>query len=151
MKKYFAFLLILLVPFLVFAQDIEKNYEIKVDNTEFSINEFFGITTGNISWNVTDPSVASVVDGTIIPIKAGSTIITTTIQDQRYVLYLTVSNTDKKVVNTNKNINEVMADADVKNPKTGDAMILLITVIALSLITSLFLSYIMKHNRYEEE
>ena len=151
MKKYFTFLIILLVPFLVFAQNIEKSYELKVNDTEFNINELFGLDNRSITWNVSDPSVASVVDGTIVPIKAGTTIISTTIEDNKYVLNLEVVNPEKKVVNTNKDINQVMEDVDVKNPKTGDALILLIMIIGLSLMTSLFLSYIMKHNKYEEE
>lgn len=151
MKKYFTFLIILLIPFLVFAQNIEKSYELKVNDTEFNINELFGLDNRSITWNVSDPSVASVVDGTIVPIKAGTTIISTTIEDNKYVLNLEVVNPEKKVVNTNKDINQVMEDVDVKNPKTGDALILLIMIIGLSLMTSLFLSYIMKHNKYEEE
>ena len=150
MKKYLTFLVILLIPFLVYAENIEKNKELVLSDTDFNINEYFSIAN-NTSWSITDPSVASVVEGNIVPIKVGNTILTTTINNDRYVLNLEVVNPDRKVVITNKDINQVMADVDVKNPKTGDAMILLMMIIGLSLVTSLFFSTIMKHNKYEEE
>lgn len=151
MKKYVAFLLVLLIPFFVSAQNYNSSKELKVNDTDFNINEYFSITNRNAVWSVEDPSVASVVDSTVIPIKAGTTTITATIGEDSYTLQLEVVNIEKKVVNTNKDINQVMQDVDVENPKTGDAMILLIMIISLSLVTAVFLSYIMKHNKYEEE
>ena len=154
MKKYLLFLLFLLLPLMVFAEDISKNYELEITNTEFNINEYFSLTNIN-NWNVSDPSVASIVDGIIVPIKAGTTTITTTVttstSNNTYTLNLEVVNPEKKVINTNKDINQVMQDVDVKNPKTGDALILLIMIISLSLVTSVFISIIMKNNKYEEE
>ena len=151
MKKYITFLLIMFLPFIVFAENIVKDYEIKLNDSDFNINSYFSISDNNVTWIVSDPSVASVVEGNIIPIKAGSTIIKANIGNNDYILNLEVVNLEKKVVNTNKNINQVMEDVNVKNPKTGDALILLTMIVSLSLVTSIFISIIMKNNKYEGE
>ena len=150
MKKYLLYLLVLLLPIIVLAEDISRSHELKLTDTDFNINEYFSLSS-NTNWNVADPSVASVVDGVVIPIKAGTTTITASKEFNNYTLQLEVVNPDKKVVNTNKDINQVMEDVNVKNPKTGDTLILLVMVIVLSLITTISLKYIMKNNKYEGE
>lgn len=149
MKKYLLYLLILFFPLIVFADDITRDYEIKITDTDFNINEYFSLSNYT-NWKVSDPSVASIVDGVIIPIKAGSTTITATKELNNYTLNLEVVNPDKKVVNTNKDINQVMEDVNVKNPKTGDFLILLFMIVGLSLVTAIFLSYNMRHNKFED-
>lgn len=150
MKKIIFYLLVLFLPIVVLAEDITRDYEIKLTDTDFNINEYFSLAN-DTNWNVSDPSVASIVDGIVIPIKAGTTKITVSKEFNNYTLNLNIINSEKKVVNTNKNINQVMEDVDVKNPKTGDTFILLIMVVVLSLITTISLKYIMRNNKYEGE
>ena len=149
MKKYLLYLLILFFPLIVFAEDISRNYEIKITDTDFNINEYFSLSNYT-NWDVSDPSVASVVEGIVIPIKVGKTTIKATINENTYILNIEVINPEKKTMSTDKDINQVMQDVDVKNPQTGDFLILLFMIVGLSLVTAIFLSYNMRHNKFED-
>lgn len=136
MKK--ILLLLLLIPAIVFAKDYERSVTIKITDDSVSISEYFNPGT-TVRWNINDPSVLNIVDNKIIPIKVGETYITANTGTDTYKLNITVSNETTNVVNTdNKDINQVMNDVDVKNPRTGDEVILLVMVIILSLLVTLF-------------
>lgn len=151
MKRIVLLLALLVFPACVFAYTNEKSAKIKLTDNEKNINEYFNLEKTNRSWSVEDASVASVVDGTIIPIKVGSTVIKATIGSDTYILNLEVTNEEVAVVTTNKDINSVMKDVNVSNPKTGDEIVLLGLVIILSLLTIIFFKTKMNHGRYEEE
>ena len=136
MKK--LLLLLLLIPAICFAKDYERSVTIKITDDSVNISDYFNPTT-TVRWSIDDPSVLNIVDNKIIPIKVGETFITANTTTDTYKLNITVSNEKTNVTNTNnKDINQVMSDIDVKNPRTGDEVILLVMVIILSLLVTLF-------------
>ncbi len=152
MKKIITVLVLLLFPFIVLAYTNENNAKIIITDNEKSINEYFNLGSDvTTNWSVEDASVASIVNNKIIPIKVGTTDIKSEINGDTYILHLEVTNEETSVVTKNKDINSVMQDVSVTNPKTGDEVVLLAMVILLSFVTIIFFRVRMGHGKYEEE
>ncbi len=152
MKKIITILLLLLVfPTIALAQTYEKSAKLKITDEEVNINDYFNLGSKQLSWSISDPSAATILSNTIMPIKAGKIDITAINNGDKYILHLEITENESTTVTNDKDINQVMQDVKTTNPSTGDGIILLVMVIALSLLTIIFFNYKMQHARFEGE
>ena len=147
-KKILVLIVLLFIPLVIHAENIEKSIVINGTDSTININDYFDLSSNENIWMVEDPSIANIVNNEIVPLKTGTTKIYTSINNDHYTLNIEIV-TEKKNL-SNKTINQVMEDVDVKNPKTTDFLLLLVMIVVLSLATAIFLTYNMRHNKFED-
>ena len=113
------------------------------DKNKIKMVEVFSVLEnyeGEVEWTISDPSIAKIENGEIIPLKSGTITVSTVIDGITYTYELTIAD----------NVPEKLMHTTIKVPITGkavEAWVIISTVMSILVIGSIINLFIIKKKR----